>query len=58
MIELKNVNFQAYSLLNSLANKFDENNIGLYRNEGLARFKNADGHQAVTKRKEFHQLFN
>ena len=27
-------------LLNSLANKFDKNSVGLYRDDGLAVFKN------------------
>ena len=41
----------------NLANKFDKNSVGLYRIEGLAIFKNINGHRADKIRKEFHQLF-
>ena len=44
-------------LLNNLANKFDKNIVGLYRDDGLALFKNINGHRADKIRKEFHQLF-
>ena len=44
-------------LLNNLANKFDKNSVGLYRDDGLALFKNINGHQADKIRKELHQLF-
>ena len=44
-------------LWNDLANKFDKNSIGLYRDDGLALFKNINGHRAHKIRKEFHQLF-
>ena len=33
-------------LLNNLANKFDKNSVGLYRDDGLALFKNVNGHCA------------
>ena len=44
-------------LLNNLANKFDKNSVGLYRDDGLALFKNIIGHRVAKIRKEFHQLF-
>ena len=44
-------------LLNKLAHKFGKNSIGLYRDDGLALFKNINGHRADKVRKEFHQLF-
>ena len=44
-------------LLNSLANKFDKNSVGLHRDDGLAVFKSIDGHHADKIRKEFHHLF-
>ena len=45
-------------LLNSLANKkFDKKCVGLYRDEGLAVFRNINGHHADKTRKEFYQLF-
>ena len=42
-------------LLNNLANEFD-NSVGLYRDNGLALFKNINGHGADKIPKEFHQL--
>ena len=44
-------------LLNNLANKFDKTSVGLYRDDGLALFKNINGHLADKIPKEFHQLF-
>ena len=44
-------------LLNNLANKFDKNRISLYRDDGLALFKDINGHGADKIRKELHQLF-
>ena len=44
-------------LLNNLANKFDKNSVGLYRDDGLSLFQNINGHRAGKIRKEFHQLF-
>ena len=44
-------------LLNNLANKYDKNSVGLYRDDGLALFKNINDHRADKIRKEFHQLF-
>lgn len=40
-----------------MVQKFNKNNIDLYRDEGLAVFKNINGHQADKIRKEFQQLF-
>ena len=39
-------------LLNNLANKYDKNSVGLYRDDGLALFKNINGHRAdkITQR--------
>ena len=44
-------------LLNSLANKFEKNGVGLYRDDGLAVFKNINGHHANKICQEFQQLF-
>ena len=44
-------------LLNNLANKFYKNSIGIYRDNGLALFKNINDHRADERPKEFHQLF-
>ena len=44
-------------LLNNLANRFDKNSVGLYRDDGLALFENINGHCADKIRKESHQLF-
>ena len=44
-------------LLNNLANKFDKNSVGLYRDNGLALFKNINHHLADKIGKGFHQLF-
>ena len=44
-------------LLNNLASKFNKNSIGLYRDDGLALFKNINGHCADKICKEFHQVF-
>ena len=43
--------------LNSLANEFDRNSVGLNKGDRLALFKNINGHRAEKIRKEFHQLF-
>ena len=43
--------------LNSLANTFFKNSVGLYRNDELALFKNINGHGADKMRKGFHQLY-
>ena len=44
-------------LLNNLANTLYENSIDLFRNDGLALFKNIIIHSADKVRKEFHKLF-
>ena len=44
-------------LLNDLANKYGKNNIGLYRDDGLAIFKNTTGPQAERTRKEITRCF-
>ena len=44
-------------LLNNLANRFDKNSVGLYRDDGLALFENINGYRADKIHKEFHQLF-
>ena len=41
-------------LLNSLANKFDKNSVGLYRDDGLVVSKNINGHHADKIRKQFY----
>ena len=43
--------------LNHLANKFDKNSVGLHRDDGLALFKNINGHRVDKIREEVHQLF-
>ena len=35
-----------FFFLNNLANKFDKNSVHLYRDDGLALFKNINGHRA------------
>lgn len=44
--------------LNSSANKFDENDIGLYRDKCLPYSRMLTVIMPVVIRKEFHQLFN
>ena len=44
-------------LLNNLANKFDKNRVSLYRDDGLALFKDINGRRADKIRKEFHKWF-
>ena len=44
-------------ILNDLANKYGTNNIGLYRDDGLAIFKNTTGPQAERTRKEIRRRF-
>ena len=43
--------------LSNLGNKFDKNSVGLYRDNGLALFKNINGHRTDEMHKEFCQLF-
>ena len=44
-------------LLNNLANKFDKNSVGLYRDGGFVFFTNINRHCSHKIRKEFHQHF-
>ena len=44
-------------MLNVLPKKFDKDNIGLYRDDGLSVFKNHNGHQNYKVRKEMIDLF-
>ena len=44
-------------ILNDLTNKYGTNNIGLYRDDGLAIFKNTTGPQAERTRKEIARCF-
>ena len=44
-------------ILNDLANKYGENNIGLYRDDGFAIFRNTTGSQAERTRKEIIRHF-
>ena len=44
-------------MLNKLSKKFDKNNIGLYRDDGLSVFKNNNGHQNDKVWKEMIDLF-
>ena len=44
-------------ILNTLGKKFGENNIGLYRDDGLACFKNLNGHQSDKLRKDITKIF-
>ena len=43
-------------LLSDLGNKFDKNSFGLYRDDGVALFKNINVRRTDKIRKEFHQL--
>ena len=45
-------------LLSILATKCDKENIGLYRDDGLAAVKNLSGPQTERLKKEFQQVFN
>ena len=44
-------------MLNELSKKFDKDNIGLYRDNGLSLFKNHNGHQNDKVWKEMIDLF-
>ena len=44
-------------MLNELSKKFDKDNIGLYRDDGLSVFKNNNGHQNDKVWKEMIDLF-
>ena len=43
--------------LNHLGNMFGKDNIGLYRDDGLAVIKNRSAHLADKTRKELHKVF-
>ena len=45
-------------ILNELASKYDAASIGLYRDDGLAVFKNVTGRDADKTRKDFIKVFN
>ena len=44
-------------ILSSIPAKYKKENIGLYRDDGLAVFKNTSGPQSVKIKKEFQKLF-
>ena len=44
-------------LLHSIGEKFNKDNIGLYRDDGLACFKNNNGHHNDKIRKELIKIF-
>ena len=44
-------------LLYSIGQKFNSDDVGLYRDDGLACFKNDNGHQNAKIRKDFIKLF-
>jgi len=44
-------------LLSQITKKFSKKNIGLYRDDGLAVFKNISGPQSEKIKKEFQQIF-
>ena len=44
-------------LLSKIAEKYTKNDIGLYRDDGLAIFKNTNGQQNEKIKKDFHRLF-
>jgi len=44
-------------MLSQIAEKFDKNNIGLYRDDGLAVFKNISGPQSEKIKKQFQKHF-
>ena len=44
-------------ILAEISKKYDKNNIGLYRDDGLAIFRNINGQTSEKIKKEFHKLF-
>ena len=44
-------------MLSLIGNKYNPNNIGLYRNDGLAVFKNTSGPQSEKIKKTFQRMF-
>ena len=51
-VEICNKNIQA-----QLSEKFEKKNFGLYRDDGLAVFRNISGPQAEKIKKEFQRIF-
>ena len=48
----------ALFMLDKLGERFGKENIGLYRDDGLATLKNVTGRQADRSRKTMHEIFN
>ena len=46
-----------YLFLSLIGYKYDPNNIGLYRDDGLAVFKNTSGPQSEKVKKAFQRMF-
>ena len=44
-------------MLSLIGNKYNPNNIGLYRDDGLAVFKNTSGPQSEKIKKTFQKMF-
>ena len=44
-------------ILSLIGNKYNPNNIGLYRDDGLAVFKNTSGPQSEKIKKTFQKMF-
>ena len=44
-------------LLNKISQKYNKNNIGLYRDDGLAMFKNKSGPESEKIKKELQKIF-
>ena len=44
-------------MLNKISEKYDKNNIGLYRDDGLVVFKNMNGPESERIKKNFQSLF-
>ena len=44
-------------MLNKISEKYKKNNIGLYRDDGLAVFKNISGPESERIKKNFQSLF-
>ena len=44
-------------LLSEISKKYNKNNVGLYRDDGLAIFRNINGHQADKIRNNVYEVF-
>ena len=44
-------------ILHEISKKYNKSNIGLYRDDGLAVFKNINGQKSEQIKKDFHKLF-